>query len=242
MTNKIIKAGQSNGETWRKFFGIFAMTCIVSLFLITCEDYEDYEKQMSLDSDLVQPQNLVSVDNFRIGLQLADKGTQLQGQVRITTNWASAGKASTQWACDENCYQPDSIKVYLQRGTIDAIKGKDFKICAQAADTGLVNFGQETCTPWASEVGTIMETGYVTDHNYYQPGAYKLSIKTKNWVGNDNKKLDFAIGVEACDSGTKCGVTQWTPFLSQGGGWSLYALDTNRWAPNGIKIYVTFNE
>eukprot|EP00484_Ammonia_sp_Unknown_P023717 CAMPEP_0197032728 /NCGR_PEP_ID=MMETSP1384-20130603/11330_1 /TAXON_ID=29189 /ORGANISM="Ammonia sp." /LENGTH=225 /DNA_ID=CAMNT_0042462427 /DNA_START=40 /DNA_END=717 /DNA_ORIENTATION=- len=49
---------------------------------------------------------------------------------------------------------------------------------------------------------------------------------------------DFRVGIQLCDgnAGANIGAVQYTPFLYDGNGWSLWAGDSNYYDPDGIRI------
>jgi len=92
---------------------------------------------------------------------------------------------------------------------------------------------------WTNFVRTgRSDTGWISDSNSYDPDYFKLSyVRGSNILG---RNLDFRIGIQMCDgkAGRNVGAVQYTPWASEGGGWSLYAGDSNNYDPDYIKIIV----
>lgn len=114
---------------------------------------------------------------------------------------------------------------------------QDFRLGISCSDGSPGN--QEGITGWTNYLSTgRSDTGWVSDSNLYDPDYYKLSFVQ----GSNILKLDqdFRIGIQMCDNkaGQNVGEIQYTPWASEGGGWSAFAGDSNNYDPDYVKVIV----
>ncbi|MER0244317.1 hypothetical protein AAHZ94_20405 [Streptomyces sp. HSW2009] len=171
------------------------------------------------------------VNSFRVGIQFADDGGRSQHGVEQFTKYAKFGNSVSPWAGDSNGRDPDAVLIDLQTVPGDLLGKLDFRIGAQAMD-GSGGYGTVQYTPWASQGGG--DSSYITDDNGYDPDKYRLFLDTRAWPTSANLN-DFRLSVQAVDGG-RPGVPTVTPWASQGGGKSAWALDDNGYDPDGIVI------
>jgi hypothetical protein len=173
--------------------------------------------------------------NFQVGLQLIDGGgTRGEGPLRYTAPVASGG-GSTVGVGDSNNFDPDGARLDLRipPGGLSAA-GLDFRILGQALD-GIgrnAEIGRTVASPWASEGGG--STGLITDTNQFDPDVYRVEVQVRplppGVVINDVR-----LSIAAFDEGLQAAPV-FTPWLSQGGGMSPYAFDSNFFDPDGFVI------
>lgn len=174
--------------------------------------------------------------NFRLGIQVADAaGTSAEGEARYTS-WAKDASLASEWAADLDRFDPDAVRVGLEVETNHPLGDLDFRIGGQAFDQGDGNnVGPTQFTPWASQGGGW--TGLVSDTDSFDPDAFRIIVETR--PGTTNRVLsDMRIGLQMFDAaGSQPGnVIVYTPWASQGGGWTEYAVDADAFDPDGLKI------
>ncbi|MFB9393097.1 hypothetical protein ACFPM3_18495 [Streptomyces coeruleoprunus] len=146
------------------------------------------------------------------------------------TGYAKYGNTSTPWAGDANGYDPDAVRINLDT-LPEALGQLDFRIGAQAMDNG-GHYGPPQFTPWASQGGGA--SGLATDDNGRDPDKYRLFLETRSWPSSVTL-TDFRLSVTAVDHGVP-GVAAVTPWASQGGGRTTWAVDSNSYDFDGIVI------
>ncbi|WP_254076938.1 hypothetical protein [Streptomyces pacificus] len=88
--------------------------------------------------------------DFRIGAQAMDKGSHL-GPVQYTP-WASAGGGQSDFVTDDNGWDPDEYRLFLDtRAWPSSASLVDFRISVTAVDKGVP--GVPAFTPWAGQGG-----------------------------------------------------------------------------------------
>ncbi|MFC3034507.1 hypothetical protein ACFOEE_18545 [Pseudoalteromonas fenneropenaei] len=179
--------------------------------------------------------NLVANNyDFRIGVQVLDDAGRDPGRVEYTGYLTSGSVTQTDWVTDRDAYDPDAIKLHLS-----VLKGvpnnKDFRLAIQAADKrGNGDFGYWQYTPWASEGGGW--SGFAFDADRYDPDAVRLKIETRNWQVPAALQ-DFRIGLRVADKkGSDIGESTFTPWASQGGGWTDLAVDSDSYDFDGWEV------
>ncbi|MFJ8914631.1 hypothetical protein [Amycolatopsis sp. NPDC102389] len=171
--------------------------------------------------------------NFRVGIQLADKGGKGGFGVEQFTGFANFGTSISPWAGDSNNFDPDAAKIDLNPvfggGPLNQV---DFRIGGQARDGGK-ELGTVAYTPWASQGGGT--TDVITDSNSFDPDQYRLFLETRP-LPPGVQISDLRLSILAVDRGEPEGVPTFTRWASQGGGQSEYALDANSFDPDGFRI------
>ncbi len=166
------------------------------------------------------------------GIQFIDHGcTGGMGQYSITA-YANAitGAAASQWAADSNYYDPDCVRVTLQKSA--AALTKDVRICVQVADsmspnmfgviTNVDQVGDNRCSPWATDGGGW--SGWAYDTNGDDPDGARLTLETRALPSGkqiDDLRLGIQTGDHKCDR--RLSGVVYTPWTNDGGGWSGWA-------------------
>jgi hypothetical protein len=174
--------------------------------------------------------------NFRFGIQVADAaGTSSEGEARYT-GWAREANLSSEWAADLDRFDPDAVRIGLDVESTRALGDLDFRVGAQAFDQGDgQNVGPVQYTPWASQGGGW--TGLVSDTDGFDPDGFRIIVETR--PATTNRVLtDLRLGLQMFDGGGSQpgNVIVYTPWASQGGGWTEYAVDADAFDPDGLKI------
>jgi hypothetical protein len=177
-----------------------------------------------------------AVPDFRIGLRLIDNGGRSEeGRLQVTKSVAEGGSAV--FASDANNFDPDGAQLALLT-TTGIPTNLDFRICAQAIDVPRpsdTQFGPVSCSPWAGDGGG--STGLVTDTDFFDPDGYQISLQVRPLPAGV-QITDLLLFIQAFDFGDRnrgfVGPQQFTPALSQGGGFSPYAFDPNFFDPDGF--------
>lgn len=178
--------------------------------------------------------------NFRFGIQLIDnKGRSEQGSLQVTPFLVDGGGVSD-WAFDANKFDPDGARLLLSSTGIPA--NLDFRICGQAIDAVTnrgAEIGQVVCSLWASQGGGG-PTPVVTDPNGFDPDGYRVILDTRPLPAGV-EILDVRLSITAFDNDPRgmFGPTQFTPWLSQGGGFSPYAFDRDAFDPDGYVLAIS---
>jgi hypothetical protein len=193
------------------------------------------------------------IHDFRVGIQLADdKGRKEAGAFRYS-NWMSERPRWSGWATDANRYDPDAVRLHLERKGWLRIESADFRFIIQAADGGgLTEFGIPRFTPWASEIGASAEPGsdemvfntdwsdFAYDSNQYDPDALRIALQWRRWPSNvtELELIDLRFGLQLVDNKgrSELGDARYTPWLGDGGGFSGWAMDENKYDFDGVRI------
>ena len=173
----------------------------------------------------------------RIGIQLSDDGCSSQFGSTKYTPWASNGGGWSDWASDSNNYDPDCIKLKLEPETFYS-QGKDFRICVQLSDKSPGSHsGATKCTPWASDGGGWSD--WASDDNREDPDYIRVQLQTRD-LPDDKYIKDWRIGIQLSDDGcsSQFGTTKYTPWASDGGGWSFWTTDDYGNDPDCVKVYL----
>ncbi|GLZ37968.1 hypothetical protein [Actinokineospora sp. NBRC 105648] len=172
-----------------------------------------------------------TLPNFRVGLQVADGGGFGGAGVEKFTTYAKFGGSTSDWATDSDYYDPDAVLVDLAAAPSGVLGAVDFRIGVQARESD-GHLGPAEFTPWASQGGGT--SPLATDDDGYDPDGYRVIVETRAWTAPFTPD-DFRLSVEAVDGGI-AGVPAFTPWASQGGGKSQYAIDSDGYDPDGIRV------
>ncbi|PPK67222.1 hypothetical protein V5P93_003559 [Actinokineospora auranticolor] len=167
--------------------------------------------------------------NVRFGIRVVDDGGRSQlGPLQVTPFAVDGGGASP-FAFDTNQFDPDGAQLLLSSTGIPT--NLDVRICGQAVDNPRrrPTFGAFVCSPWASQGGG--ETPFVTDDNQFDPDGFLVGLQVRQLPAGTQLN-DLRLSIRAVDNGLS-GPTQVTPWLSQGGGFSPFAFDSNAFDPDG---------
>lgn len=178
-----------------------------------------------------------AVPDFRIGIRLIDNGGRAeQGPLQVTESVAEGGGLAP-FAFDANRFDPDGAQLALLT-TTGIPTDLDFRICGQAfddPDPGSAKVGPLQCSPWAGDGGG--RTGLVTTNDFFDPDGYQISLQVRPLPAGV-QITDLRLFIQAFDFGDRnrgfVGPQQFTPALSQGGGFSPYAFDVNFFDPDGF--------
>jgi hypothetical protein len=178
----------------------------------------------------VAPTATAAVPDFRVGIQLADGGGESGFGVQEFTAFARFGDSGSEWAGDSNNFDPDAARIELDIN-LETLGNRDFRIGGQARDGGS-HLGTAEYTDWASEGGGT--SALITDNNAFDPDEYRLFIDTRPMPAGEHVN-DLRLSIRAFDE-DGAGITTFTPWASQGGGRSKFAIDPNGFDPDGFKI------
>lgn len=176
-------------------------------------------------------------NDFRLGYLLGDNGLGRNvGRTNYTTWIGDLENEWSPWGGDNNKWDPDWIRIELDSRTKKHLENLDFRIAVQLADkNGNSQKGSIRYTPWASQGGGWTE--WTTDENQHDFDVVRFKIESRRRSGFIIE--DMRIGVQLTDdkiSPVKEGEIKYTPYLSDGGGWSDYAGDSNFTDPDAIRI------
>ncbi|KNC65588.1 hypothetical protein AC626_22215 [Pseudoalteromonas rubra] len=112
----------------------------------------------------------------------------------------------------------------------------NFRIGLQALDDAGRDPGRVEYTKYLS-AGSNVQSEWAVDRDAYDPDALKLHLSILNHLPSDR---DFRIAIQAADRGGRgdFGYWQYTPWASEGGGWSGMAFDTDRFDPDAFRIRI----
>lgn len=176
------------------------------------------------------------IPNFRVALQAADEGgAGAEGEARYTP-WAKDVNDWSLWASDADHFDPDAVKIILDVEGTNPLPDKDVRFEIQASDEGgTQGLGPKQFTPWASQGGGW--SGPALDSDAFDPDAFRIKIQTRPWMSERTLK-DLRCGVQVVDNkGKDLGeIVGYTPWASEGGGESEYAVDMDQFDPDGLKV------
>ena len=170
------------------------------------------------DADCVQlklePETLSSTrKDLKICVQLSDKSPGSHSGGVKCTPWASEGGGWSDWASDDNQYDPDYVKIQLQtRDLPDDKYIKDWRIGIQLSDDACGSqFGDIKYTPWASSGGGW--SGWASDSNSYdfdcirvyleaQVGTIERPVTISGRVKDNNGNPIGGVRLELCGAGS----------------------------------------
>lgn len=175
------------------------------------------------------------VNDIGIGLQMGDHGKCNEPGNRFNANITNRWTA---WAGDRDYYDPDWIRIWInKKGGINyKIIDYDFRVAIQLADAhGTRDFGSVRYTPWASEGGGW--SAWAADTDWYDYDVVRLKIETRPMQNLLIK--DFRLAVQLTDHGTNprhSGAAKYTSWFSQGGHQSDCAGDSDYYDADAIRI------
>lgn len=185
----------------------------------------------------------IEIPNFRVAFQLADRHGQSDIGAAQYTGWANdTNNVWSEWAGDANMFDPDVVRIHLERDSRDIKIDKDFRFMMQAADNqGRSGIGTKQVTPWASEGGGWSPV--VLDSNSYDPDVFRIKTQTREW-NSDQRLTGFRLGLRLYDNlgqqpGPTVGYTGWirnADGANNTGGWSEWVGDANSYDPDGLAI------
>lgn len=210
-----------------------AITCVPAC----AADWEEEPQSGEEEPTLAETEDeLVVGDDFTVAIQLADHGTSRVGGMETTPQLESSSNP-TQWACDNNCWQPDSARIQVSPQVGDDIRHRDVRFCMQAADgrNSVTQIGIERCTPWASAGGG--STGLVTDADGRDPDRYRIRLESRNWPdGTSDRKVDLRFRIRGWDHNGIGAYSSWTGWTTEGGGTTSWGCDQNCYDPDGFEV------
>ncbi|ESP91405.1 hypothetical protein [Pseudoalteromonas luteoviolacea] len=112
----------------------------------------------------------------------------------------------------------------------------DFRIGLQALDDRGRDPGRVEYIKYLS-AGSNVQSEWAVDRDAYDPDALKLHLSILNHIPSNR---DFRIAIQAADRNGRgdFGYWQYTPWASEGGGWSGMAFDTDRHDPDAFRIRI----
>lgn len=192
--------------------------------------------------------------DFRLGIQLSDAHATADFGRWVFCNWLSERPRWSDWATDWNKYDPDAVRLYLERQGFARLKPADFRLAIQLADAGgMTDFGNPVLTPWVTEIGStaapfatdqVFTSGHWSDFafdgNKYDPDAIRIAIIWRDWptTVTEYRLIDMRVGIQLVDAAgmADLGDPQYTPWLGDGGGISNWAMDRNRYDFDGVRL------
>jgi len=171
--------------------------------------------------------------NFRVGIQAMDNGKQV-GDLEFTP-YASFGGGCSPWAGDTNTYDPDGVSISLIEAPRGLLGSKDFRVGVQATDNNGSQTGALQWSPWASQGGGV--SPYAFDSNGYDPDQFRVCLEVRAMPASISI-YDFRLSVKVVDHGSadQGGFRAYTPWATDGGGASPFAVDQNSYDPDGIAV------
>ena len=162
----------------------------------------------------------------------------MPGAFAFTGDYEMGETAGTSpWACDADCFDPDSARLAVSGFRHEDAQRKDFRVCLQGSDGGLSHLGESpfSCTNWASQGGG--STGMVSDNDGFYPDSYRVQIQTKARYSDLAIAIRFRIrGFEKTgDTYVSGGWSTYTGSNTQGGvsGWARAPYSND---PDGFEI------
>lgn len=182
------------------------------------------------------------IPDFRVKLQAADEGKTGRAAGPVTyTPFISDKSAYTDWAFDHDKFDPDTLKIGLEVNPDPkkklVLKDHDIRFWIQLCDTEGKVTGQEQPTPWASEEGEGWSEFALDDDGWDFDGA-RIRIEARPKPGFTI--TDLRLGMKLADSAGQNGhgSVVFTPWLSNGGGWSALAGDDDFWDADAVAIKI----
>lgn len=225
-------------------FNFFPKFALLIAFLITAcqsnpdeELYQENELNKELDPNSIEKASGSDRD-IKLNFYLGDRGLGNNVGAIETTGWiADKQNQWSEWGGDNNFEDPDWIILQLVTRTNKNLKNLDFRIAIQLSDRGNSgnNSGAVRYTPWASQGGGW--SNWATDSNWKDFDAVRFKIETRPYNGLIVEDVRF--GIQVTDKGTNTnysGAAKYTPWLSQGGGSTDYAGDSNFYDPDAIRV------
>lgn len=212
------------------------LALFIFVFITSC--------QSNVDDELYEPNKEVSKTasganrDIKLKFYLGDRGIGNDiGNVEAPGWVADKQNQWSEWGGDSDNYDPDWIVLELLTRTVKNLKNLDFRIAIQLSDGGSSGngAGRVRYTPWASQGGGW--SSWATDSDSYDFDAVRFKIETRPFNGLTVEDVRF--GVQLTDNGTNSshkGVAKYTPWLSQGGGSTGYAGDSDFYDPDAIRV------
>ncbi|WP_247671211.1 hypothetical protein [Pseudoalteromonas sp. MMG005] len=112
----------------------------------------------------------------------------------------------------------------------------DFRLGLQALDNRGYDPGRVEYTKFLSSGGNN-QSNWAVDRDAYDPDALKIHLSI---LRNVPTNTDFRIAIQSADRGGRgdFGYWQYTPWASEGGGWSGLAFDTDQHDPDAFRIRI----
>jgi hypothetical protein len=231
--------------------GLVCIAVILIALFVGCENPLQTKypvDQMEKEDETAQPAGSGAChDDFRIGLWLSDHepGDHTNEGLKVYTEWASkcyTGNTPywSPWASDDNGHDPDYVSICLYTDVNETTKDIDFKVGIMVADNGID--GEPVYTPWASDIvgssSDIRMSGWATDSgNAYDFDKIRVCLVVRDKPGFEIG--DMRLGIRLSDDVTfKKGITEFTPKLTGGGGWSNWASTPDEGDPDGVQIWL----
>ncbi len=159
--------------------------------------------------------------DFKVLMLVGDEGLGNNGGAIVST---PLNNTWSHWAGDDNLYDPDWVQVCL---ALDSYKptrmvDTDYRLAIQVADDhGTSQFGTVCYTHWASSGGGW--SPWASDANVNKFDVIRIMLQTrprKNFIVDD-----LRIGIQSYDHDRNPHLSPrvFTPWVSEGGGWSGYA-------------------
>ncbi len=112
--------------------------------------------------------------DFRIGGQARDGGSHL-GTIEYT-NWASEGGGVSDLVTDDNGFDPDQYRLFIDTRPMPAGEVvDDFRLSIQAIDSD--GAGIPVLTPWAGQGGG--RSRFAIDPNGFDPNGYRIGLEVR---------------------------------------------------------------
>jgi hypothetical protein len=152
------------------------------------------------------------------------------GDLECTGDVYSPGMYWSDWAFDQNAYDPDAIQLGLLENSVTSfvIRDLDVRLWVQVIDAGDV--GEAQATPWASEGGGW--SPMAMDPNSYDFDGVRVGIEVQEHPGLEFHATSF--GIRLADQG---GVQPGLPKTAAPGGYTEVAIDLDGYDPDAVAIY-----
>lgn len=189
-----------------------------------------------------------SVRDFKVSIQFSNHGGSGAGAGAVaSTGWAADVNTTTSpWIGDSDAWDPDGVRVELSLHPTRTLQ-QDVRFGMQMADWGLSgsDAGPTQYTPWAGDVApndgdsNPAEGAWAGDSDSFDPDAGRISLNTRPWPHPGRDWYDVRLGIQVADqAGNQPGNVQWTPWASDGGGWSGWARDPDNFDFDVVKLWM----
>lgn len=166
-----------------------------------------------------------------IGFQLTDgdnKKSSRGPEIFTNSGWSD-------WAGDGNFYDPDMVRIFAGAITEPSIK-LGLQLCNGGAgkNTGDIHYTQNSeWTEWALAAN-------VSDPDGIRLGLFDNELN--ELIPHNMNNIDFRFAIQLSDDGStnrgKDGSIKYTPWASEGGGWSSWAGDSNFYDFDSVRVKV----
>ncbi|WP_028974142.1 hypothetical protein [Spirochaeta cellobiosiphila] len=219
-----------------------AFSTFIALLLVfySCENFMMDSQSSDKVNSIEEESSSRSVSDFFVGLQLSDAGITGNNFGEEVYTYSVGQKRShwSPWAFDSNKYNPDALRVNLEIASTILKDGIDFRIGFQCSDDkGGSQYGDIFYTQWASEAINNSEwSDWGGDSNLVGFDGIRARIETR--IIEEFKCSDVRLLVQlADDKGTsQYGDIGYTNWATQGGGWSAWVSDSNRYDPDTVRV------